>query len=40
MGGYPDDTLFDYVLGLAPGKRVLYVVEPSGETRLEARRLS
>src|SRR6266498_4285285 len=25
MGGYPDDALVDYVLGLAPGKRVLYV---------------
>jgi peptidase E len=25
MGGYPDDALLDYVLGLAPGKRVLYV---------------
>jgi len=25
MGGHPDDVLFDYVLGLAPGKRVLYV---------------
>ncbi len=25
MGGFPDDTLFDYVLGLAAGTRVLYV---------------
>ena len=25
MGGVPDDTLLDYVLGLAPGKRLLYV---------------
>jgi dipeptidase E len=25
MGGAPDDTLLDYVLGLAPGKRLLYV---------------
>ena len=25
MGGFPDDTLLDYVLGLARGKRVLYV---------------
>jgi len=25
MGGYPDDALVDYVLALAPGKRVLYV---------------
>jgi dipeptidase E len=25
MGGGPDDTLLDYVLGLAPGRRLLYV---------------
>jgi dipeptidase E len=25
MGGFPDDTLLDHVLGLASGKRVLYV---------------
>jgi dipeptidase E len=25
MGGSPDDTLLDYVLGAAPGSRVLYV---------------
>ena len=25
MGGVPDDTLLEYVLGLAPGKRLLYV---------------
>ena len=25
MGGVPDDTLLDYALGLAPGRRVLYV---------------
>jgi dipeptidase E len=25
MGGIPDDTLLEYVLGLAPGSRVLYV---------------
>ena len=25
MGGYPDDALVDYVLALAPGKRLLYV---------------
>jgi len=25
MGGFPDDTLLDYVLGLARGSRVLYV---------------
>ncbi len=25
MGGAPDETLLDYVLGLAPGKRLLYV---------------
>ena len=25
MGGFPDDTLLDHVLGLARGKRVLYV---------------
>jgi dipeptidase E len=25
MGGFPDDTLLDYVLGLARGARVLYV---------------
>jgi peptidase E len=25
MGGVSDDTLLDYVLGLAPGKRLLYV---------------
>ncbi len=25
MGGVPDETLLDYVLGLASGKRLLYV---------------
>jgi dipeptidase E len=25
MGGAPDETLLDYVLGVAPGKRLLYV---------------
>src|SRR5438876_11009275 len=25
MGGAPDETLLDYVLGHAPGKRLLYV---------------
>jgi dipeptidase E len=25
MGGAPDETLLDYVLGLAPGRRLLYV---------------
>jgi peptidase E len=25
MGGVPDETLLDYLLGLAPGKRLLYV---------------
>ena len=25
MGGAPDETLLDYILGLAPGKRLLYV---------------
>jgi dipeptidase E len=25
MGGVPDDTLLDYVFGLAPGRRLLYV---------------
>jgi hypothetical protein len=25
MGGVPDETLLDHVLGLAPGKRLLYV---------------
>jgi len=36
MGGLPDDTLLDYVLGLARGRRVLYVPtanrEESGRT--------
>jgi len=31
MGGLPDDTLLDYALGLAPGRRVLYVPTPSME---------
>ncbi len=31
MGGFPDDTLFDYVLGLARGQRVLYVPTASKE---------
>jgi hypothetical protein len=25
MGGAPDDILLEYMLGLAPGKRLLYV---------------
>jgi dipeptidase E len=25
MGGFPDDVLLDHILGLAPGKRMLYV---------------
>jgi len=31
MGGLPDDTLLDYALGLARGRRVLYVPTPSME---------
>jgi len=31
MGGFPDDTLLDYVLGLARGSRVLYVPTASAE---------
>jgi peptidase E len=31
MGGFPDDRLVDYVLSLAPGKRVLYVPTASHE---------
>jgi dipeptidase E len=35
MGGVPDDTLLDYVLGLAPGRRLLYV--PTATTEDPAR---
>jgi dipeptidase E len=31
MGGYPDDALLDHVLGLARGRRVLYVPTASSE---------
>jgi peptidase E len=31
MGGVPDDTLLDYVLELAPGKRLLYVPTAGNE---------
>ena len=31
MGGYPDDALLDYVLGLAPGRRLLLVPTASRE---------
>jgi peptidase E len=31
MGGYPDDALLDYVLGLAGGSRILYVPTASAE---------
>jgi dipeptidase E len=31
MGGYPDDALLDYALGLARGRRVLYVPTASAE---------
>jgi dipeptidase E len=31
MSGLPDDTLLDYALGLAPGRRVLYVPTPGME---------
>jgi peptidase E len=31
MGGYPDDALLDHALGLARGRRVLYVPTPSAE---------
>ena len=31
MGGYPDDALLDHTLGLAPGRRVLYVPTASAE---------
>ena len=31
MGGYPDDALLDYVLGLAPGRRLLLVPTASLE---------
>lgn len=31
MGGFPDEMLLDYVLGLAGGNRVLYVPTPSNE---------
>jgi dipeptidase E len=31
MGGYPDDALLDHALGLARGKRVLYVPTASAE---------
>ena len=35
MGGAPDETLLDYVLGVAPGKRLLYV--PTAEMEDPAR---
>jgi dipeptidase E len=31
MGGFPDETLLEYLLGLAPGKRFLYVPTPGME---------
>jgi dipeptidase E len=31
MGGAPDEALLDYVLGLAPGRRLLYVPTPTME---------
>jgi dipeptidase E len=31
MGGTPDETLLDYVLGLAPGRRLLYVPTATNE---------
>src|SRR5207247_489451 len=31
MGGVPDETLLEYVLGVAPGKRLLYVPTASME---------
>jgi dipeptidase E len=31
MGGYPDDTLLDHVLGLASGRRMLFVPTAGGE---------
>jgi dipeptidase E len=31
MGGFPDDALLDHTLGLARGRRVLYVPTPSAE---------
>ena len=31
MGGYPDDALLDYVLGLARGRRLLLVPTASHE---------
>ena len=31
LGGYPDDTLLDHVLGLASGRRVLFVPTAGGE---------
>src|SRR5439155_1400059 len=42
MGGAPDETLLDYVLGHAPGKRLLYVptagMEDPARTRLHPER--
>jgi dipeptidase E len=31
MGGFPDDVLLDHMLGLAPGRRVLYVPSAQSE---------
>jgi dipeptidase E len=32
MGGFPDDVLLDHMLGLAPGRRVLYVPSAQSES--------